>query len=351
MKSQGVNPELVEVMLLGSSLTRLERAGSAQRERDYYRRLSKHFDIRIFGYEKGSSEAAFEEMPVLSGNKWIQSLLAPLRLKTAGKGVIRTKQFWGCWSGWIFAKMARRPLIIRCGYVWSRAARHQNPHWPGIVHRTMEAVESILIRLGDGFIFATEEIAEYYGPMVGSKPKSIVPNGFDLEVFKPANGNEVRYDYAYVGRLIPLKGIKDLLAALPSGSNLLVIGDGELSGLVKSNPQVEYLGMVPNYLIPEEICRAKCFVSMSRTEGNPKCLYEAVLCGLYPVLSDIPAHRNLISELGYGTIMGPGSRFPDSKGVRVDKEKLSRFRSDYGFEGVIAREAEFCKAILDSRKP
>jgi len=70
---------------------------------------------------------------------------------------------------------------------------------------------------------------------------------------------------------------------------ILIIGDGDLEILEKINMvkahKVEHLKQVPNPKLPVLLNKSKIYVLLSKFEGNPKTLLEAMSCGL-PVLGN-----------------------------------------------------------------
>lgn len=55
--------------------------------------------------------------------------------------------------------------------------------------------------------------------------------------------------------------------------------------------RVEFLGGVSSQEITQALTSAHVFVSFSRSDGTATALLEGLACGLFPVLSDIPANR------------------------------------------------------------
>lgn len=113
-------------------------------------------------------------------------------------------------------------------------------------------------------------------------------------------------NYLAVGSLTEAKGI-DVLCTLFSAhrmSNefLLVAGEGPLGDTLSSArlPGVHVLGRRDDL---ETLRAESCFyVSNSKTEGFPMAALEAISGGLIPLLSDIPAHRELMDRLPVGAL-------------------------------------------------
>jgi len=92
---------------------------------------------------------------------------------------------------------------------------------------------------------------------VGSRPVVTIPNGVDLGVYRPSpsRGSEDAFVIGCMSRLIPGKGVEDVLVAaqevVPRGARLRIAGDGpDRSGLERLAEQlgirdsVEFLGWV-----------------------------------------------------------------------------------------------------------
>jgi glycosyltransferase involved in cell wall biosynthesis len=121
-----------------------------------------------------------------------------------------------------------------------------------------------------------------------------------------------------VGRLVPVKGQRDLILAfkefLPACAHavLHIAGDGpareSLSALI-----IE-LGLQHNVVllgsrndIPQLINEYDCFVFPSHSEGFGAATLEAMFAGLPVLVSEIPAHKELITHLETGYFFETGS--------------------------------------------
>jgi glycosyltransferase involved in cell wall biosynthesis len=68
--------------------------------------------------------------------------------------------------------------------------------------------------------------------------------------------------------------------------------------------RVRFLGGIPDEDLQQLLQQSSIYVSLSRSDGTSASLLEALACGLYPVLSDIPANREWIdSSAGNGTLV------------------------------------------------
>lgn len=107
-----------------------------------------------------------------------------------------------------------------------------------------------------------------------------------------------------IGGLTRAKGVAELVSGFGehrlAGERLLLLGDGPLRGVIEEGgfPGVSILGHRND--IYAVLSEADLYVSNSHSEGFPMAALEAVSAGVAPVLSDIPAHRELLASLPVG---------------------------------------------------
>jgi glycosyltransferase involved in cell wall biosynthesis len=88
----------------------------------------------------------------------------------------------------------------------------------------------------------------------------------------------------------------DALELLDVEFTAFLCGDGPLRRELerKGGPRVTFTGVVSD--VWERMQRASVVVSLSRYEGCPNAVMEAMACGTPLVVSDIPAHRALLTD-------------------------------------------------------
>jgi glycosyltransferase involved in cell wall biosynthesis len=69
--------------------------------------------------------------------------------------------------------------------------------------------------------------------------------------------------------------------------------------------RVRFLGGAPKEQLVAELAGSHIYVSMSRSDGTSVSLLEALACGLFPVLSDIPANREWVEHSQNGLLTSP----------------------------------------------
>jgi phosphatidylinositol alpha-1,6-mannosyltransferase len=155
---------------------------------------------------------------------------------------------------------------------------------------------------------------------------SIIPSSVDVSRFHPnVDGSAVRtrlgFDgkrvMAFTGRLVPHKGVDEILralATLPTDVVLLVIGSGPRLGSLRGLAQrlgveerVRFCPDVSDAELPAYLRAADLFVfpSQNRLEGFGLVIAEAMAAGLPVVVADMPGVREVISEGIEGRLVEP----------------------------------------------
>ena len=136
---------------------------------------------------------------------------------------------------------------------------------------------------------------------------TIIPNGVDLQLFKPIHHNDHNY-CLFVGQLVERKGVRYLLYALKkmrSNIKCLIIGDGplfdKLLEMVKKlhlHDKVTFLGSVSLSKLVKLYQNAKFLVLPSVVEPFGIVVLEAMACGT-PVIATQAGGPSDIIKHGY----------------------------------------------------
>jgi glycosyltransferase involved in cell wall biosynthesis len=140
-----------------------------------------------------------------------------------------------------------------------------------------------------------------------------LPFGVDTRVFHPnrrqaANGSAAPLILS-TRNLEPIYNVRLMIEALPKvfdespHARAEIIGDGStrsgLEGRARElgiDHRVNFTGRLPQSEIATRLSRADVFVSTSLSDGNNISLNEAMACGAFPVVTDIPANRQWIDH-------------------------------------------------------
>lgn len=148
---------------------------------------------------------------------------------------------------------------------------------------------------------------DYWQENTGHSVKLVTArNALDFQAIQKPAAPAERFPsplFLVVGRLIPEKALDVIVRAVgrlsaATAMNLLIIGDGPARATLQREIEAANLGSRAK-LLPFQpdwwrwLKVADGLISMSRYEGNPNVVLEAMAGGCPLILSDIPAHREI----------------------------------------------------------
>lgn len=187
---------------------------------------------------------------------------------------------------------------------------------------------------------------------------TMIPNGIEMARGVPSSALlrrwhlEPRAYVLFVGRLIESKEVHTLIAAWKElqkkrpevrGRTLALVGDAHgnpaygarLRRMAGRDASVVFTGWVEGAGLAALIAHAGLFVQPSAIEGMPIALLEAMAYGVPALVSDIPAHRELIHETG--------TRFPVGDHSALAKLMAEAFTDPAWYEKHGRANQEFVK--------
>jgi glycosyltransferase involved in cell wall biosynthesis len=240
-------------------------------------RLDPGVPVRRLGMRKWSLDA----VPRLAGI-----------LKRLRPDVLHTHLFHANVLGRLCGRLAGVPHI--------RSTLHtlEGPPW----HR---ALDRLTARLAHSHEFVSEAVARHAG-----RPGEVVRYGVPVGNHSPARTDPDLI--ATAGRLVPGKGIDDLISALPSRARLRILGDGPDADRLKHRvhelglrDRVDFPGWTDD--VPAGLRGAAVAVFPSRLgEGSPVAVLEAMMAGLPVVATDVGGTRELVEDGVTGWLVPPG---------------------------------------------
>lgn len=176
---------------------------------------------------------------------------------------------------------------------------------PGLTSGMLGGVRVRLLRRAAGFVaMSTTSVEELHAIGVPDRKILKMVNGIDLEAFdRAANADTSKkiedtfLRFIFVGRLMPQKGLDDLLDAwigqhsafVECKAELWIVGDGPCRKALETRiekdrlqDQVKLLGHRED--VPALLKQSDVFVLPSHSEGNSNAILEAMAAGL-PVIS------------------------------------------------------------------
>lgn len=319
------NIHLVLFLTRAMPLRRWEEMGILDREVAIYKQLHARLGQVSILTSGGEEELAYQsrlgDINILY-NRWglspnLYSLLAPiLHAKVLRRAdVYKNNQPDGAWTAVLAAKLFRKPLIARAGYLW--AEFHRAEGGQGVKATLIDRLQQFLFENADHTILTTMVMKQYIIEKYAIPPQkiTIVPNYVDTAQFRPQP--EIRLEkgrICYVGRLHPRKNLDLLIRAVAqtSGASLVIIGDGPqreslVAEAAQLNAPVQFLGVVPQEQIALELNRSELFVLPSRAEGHPKALIEAMAAGTAVLGTNVTGIREFIQHGQTGWLCRPDS--------------------------------------------
>lgn len=118
--------------------------------------------------------------------------------------------------------------------------------------------------------------------------------------------------------LHPIYEVERLIDALPSllehiDAHIVICGDGperdrleRKAALLGLEGRIEFKGRLGSEALAGELRAADVYVSTSRSDSTSVSLLEAMACGIPPVVTDIPANREWITDGENGLLVPPG---------------------------------------------
>lgn len=321
-----MNPEKIHLVLFlsrATPLSRWDKMGILVRETAIYRKLASRIGgvsiITSGGMDELDYQVQLGNIRILY-NRWrfspnLYSLLAPLLHWSALRQatIYKTNQPDGSWTAIIAGILLRKPVLVRAGYMWAEFFRQDGGH--GLKANLIDRLQALSFERANSVCLTTEAMRQHVIENYSVPPEKInvVPNYVDTDMFQPIPGAEVVSGrICYVGRLHPRKNLDMLIKAVAQipDASLVLIGQGEqLEELNKiaqdRKAKVDFMGVLPNEQIPQEINRSEIFVLPSVSEGHPKSLIEAMACKSAVIGTDVEGIRNVITHEENGLICPP----------------------------------------------
>jgi glycosyltransferase involved in cell wall biosynthesis len=311
--------DLVLFFTQGMSLIEWDRVGMFDREVALYRGLQERgVQVSFVTYGDASELAYVDRIPGIRilCNRWNLSMkryenwLHLLHGRWLRKSdVIKTNQTIGAHLALRAARFWKKPLVARCGYMWSEFVQrdHGESSQPAqLASETEQNVFSAAQRV----VVTTKEMEQSVIERVPAASVTIIPNYVDTKLFRPTEISHEPTPLIYVGRLAPQKNVSSLLQAVRNlNTELLVIGDGRLGPefvdrYSLGDGHIKWIKSVPNAELPLYFNNASIFVLPSFYEGHPKTLIEAMSCGLPVIGANSPGISDLITHGENGYLCG-----------------------------------------------
>jgi glycosyltransferase involved in cell wall biosynthesis len=261
--------------------------------------------------------------------------------------------------GRIGARLARVPIIVH-----SIHGPSFGPFQGAVANLVFSTAERAAARCTDHFIVVADAMSRQYLAAGIGRPEQYtrVFSGFALEPFLDAVPNPALaarlgiqpgdFVVGTVARLFELKGHDDLLAAAPALAattprvRFLWVGDGSHRARLETevarrglSGRVIFTGLVAPEQVPDYIALMDCLAHLSRREGLPRALPQAMAAGKPVVAYDVDGAPEvcLEGETGFLAPVGDIVKVAHALGNLAASSELRRRLGSKGREFVAPR--------------
>ena len=221
-----------------------------------------------------------------------------------------------------------RPVVLDHG---SAYLSFSNPVLDPVVRLYERTMTARGRRYDPAYYGISQKSAEWLGTF-GIRAEGVIPNAIDAAAYRAAaSGRDFREELgiavdgllvAFVGRLIPEKGVSALIEASrderlrEADVTFVLAGDGPLAGDVRAaeGSCLRWVGRLGREDTAALLSQADLMCLPTRSEGFSTTLLEASACGCPSLVTDVGGARELIPDERYGHIM------PDATAETVVRE-------------------------------
>jgi glycosyltransferase involved in cell wall biosynthesis len=317
----------------GVSLQTWAKIGSLEREIAPYLRMQQQKGVQVSFVTYGD-KTDLQHCEQLRGieilcNRWnlpprmYERLIPLLHTRALSRtNLIKTNQTNGADVALRTARLWHKPLLARCGYMWSDLMQSIGRDNEAMQARSIES--SVFVR-AHGVVVTTLAMKEYVikNYTIPSKRVHIIPNFVLTDIFSPEKMRPVPRRICFIGRLSEEKNLFSLIQACAGlDVDLHFVGEGHLRAPLQEKAeelgvQLTLHGNLQHHKLPDIICQSALFTLVSLHEGHPKSLLEAMSCGVGVLGADSPGIREQIVHGETGWLVGT-----DAESIRAGIQHL-----------------------------
>jgi len=153
--------------------------------------------------------------------------------------------------------------------------------------RALRALDRAALRAADSVVADTEANAAFLAEYAGITKPAVCYVGAEERLFQPAWRRPERFCALFVGKLIPLHGVRVILEAAERLPHIpfRIVGSGQLDELLRDPPSnVEHVGWLDYNDLPSEYARAGCALGVFGTSAKarrviPNKAFQALAVG------------------------------------------------------------------------
>ncbi|MEI8067723.1 MAG: glycosyltransferase [Candidatus Shapirobacteria bacterium] len=233
-------------------------------------------------------------------------------------------------------------------------------------------ISLFFIKKADIIFVISQDLKQYLINHGFDKNKIVVTgNGLEIDLIKKAKkNNKYNFDALFIGRINETKGIFDMLDILNiikktyPKFKLAIMGDGDIVTKnkflnkikkLKLEKNIKLLGYISGIEKFNIIKSSKCFwfLSVSKSESFGIALMEAVTCGLYGFVYNLPVFKKIYknNEVIFSPIHNKKSVAKQVlklfKSKKFNNQKGKKLLEKYSWEKIISIENKAIKNIYE----
>jgi 1,4-alpha-glucan branching enzyme len=235
----------------------------------------------------------------------------------------------------------KRPLVVT---VHGNADVYELP-------RAMEPVTRAVLTRADAVVSVSHDLAQYMQDAMRVPKVTVIPNGVDVDQFRPGTRSGEGLVLFSISRLVPRKNVDVLIAAVAqlhregAPLSLIIAGTGpeedRIRQLAAGHPGVvEFVGFIDEERKRAILSGTDVFVQLSTREGLSIAALEALASGVPCAVSDLPGVREPITAGETGWYVG------DPENVDSVVTALRRVLADRDRLPAMKRA---CRAVAEQR--
>ena len=322
--------KILLVFTFNTSLKIWHEQGILNRELKVYRDLVDNFGYKISLLTYGNKsdinilkeyklENYFEILPIyLNTNKSnfkiiniFKSIKYTLKIYRNNNyfDIVKTNQLYGSWVAIFYKLLTKNKLIIRTGYNPVAFAKFENKSIVKIL--LFNLLSKLSLIFCDLYVTTNKDDMNLITKNKSLQEKIIYqPNFVDIDEgnFKPIDQRKFNTLFS-VGRLEEQKNHTKLIELLKNSKyKLRIIGEGKLRETLielakEYNIELELSGNLNHDLLLETYSEYLFYIQLSKFEGNPKTVLEAMGAGCVVITTDVYGIRNIIKHEDNGIIL------------------------------------------------
>jgi glycosyltransferase involved in cell wall biosynthesis len=216
-----------------------------------------------------------------------------------------------------------------------------------------EALYGIAARFARCIVAVSDSVATQHHQRWPGLVVESIPNWIELrqgvtEVSRQIPSSIDTLRVALVSRLVQQKGIEDVVAACVTeeGIDLHVYGDGPMHDQLRNSgsqrERVHFHGHVND--LPQRLPKHSVLISGSYSESFSYSVAEGIQAGLLCVVTDIPAHRELLG-VSYPDelFFPPGDRAALKRALRAARTRLCKDHGEDAYKVVSGAQAHIAE--------